>query len=350
MGTELSIFDNNAMQAPAHIADAFDGASNIQRRQTVPSLSYEGKVWTVSINGDKQRLTRQNEDGDEEPLSVMRVVILDAAQNRGRTYYEGAYDPDNVSLPTCWSDDGKYPDASIENPQHHNCAECPLAAKGSKITEQGKQVAACSQHRMLAVVPAGRIDSTPLRLKIAVTSDFDKQSPDEQAKGWYAFSNYTDFLLSRGIQHTAQVVTKIKFDQSVAYPKLFFSPDRWLDANEVEQVKPLLGSPEVTNLLGNFFTPNGTDGAPKQGASSAPAEEKPAQAAEKPAQDPKPAPDPKPAQAAEKPAQAAETPAQQRDAEASGAAEAQPASETSGEVSMEVPDDVAELLKDWGDD
>jgi len=343
MGNDLSIFDANSMQAPAHIASAFDGESNIERRQSVPSLSYEGKVWTVSIDGEKQRLTRQNEDGDEEPLAVMRVVILDAAPSRGRTYYEGAYDPDNISAPACWSVDGKVPHPSIEQPQHHNCAECPMAAKGSKITEQGKPVAACAQHRMLAVVPAGRIDSTPLRLKIAITSDYDKQSPDEQAKGWYAFSNFKDFLLSRGIQHTAQIVTKIKFDQSVAYPKLFFSPDRWLDEAEVGKVKPLLNAPEVTSLLGDAFTPAGADGKPTGEAAAKPAAEKEPE----PQKEAAPKKDPKPA-AKKEPAPKAETkpltePAPKK--EAAPAADEAPAESA---AAVTVPDDVAELLEDWG--
>lgn len=341
MGNDLSIFDGNSVQAPAHIASAFDGESNIERRQSVPSLSYEGKVWTVSIDGDKQRLTRQNEDGDEEPLSVMRVVILDAAQSRGRTYYEGAYDPDNISTPACWSTDGKHPDPSIEEPQHHNCAECPMAAKGSKITEQGKSVAACSQHRMLAVVPAGRIDSTPLRLKIAITSDFDKQSPDEQAKGWYAFSNFKDFLLTRGIQHTAQIVTKIKFDQSVAYPKLFFIPDRWLDESEVGKVKPLLGAPEVTSLLGSAFTPAGVDGQPTDQGPQKEVEQETSAAAKKEAAANAKAAAAKntgKAKSKTKPAEVEDEVPQQ---------DAAPAGDT---TSVDVPDDVADLLADWGDD
>jgi hypothetical protein len=149
----------------------------------------------------KTKLEKRDSDGEVVPVSVMKVVILDYAKRRGRTYYEGAYDPDKESAPICWSDDGITPDATVpdevKTKTSFKCDTCPLAAKGSKVTDQGKAIAACSQHRMLAVVPANKLDFTPLRLKIAITSDWDKQSPDAEAQGWYAFSNYTDYLKAK---------------------------------------------------------------------------------------------------------------------------------------------------------
>lgn len=349
MAQDLTMFQTGAV--PAHIANAFGEESNIADRQTVPSLSYEGKTWTVSIDGNKTKLIRKNEDGDEVPVSIMRVVVLDYAKRRGRTFYEGEYDPNNVSAPICWSDDGITPDATVPeeikaNKTSHRCETCPMAVKGSKITAQGKAVTACAQHRMLAVVPANKLDFQPLRMKIAITSDFDKQSPDEEAKSWFAFSGYTDFLKSRGVNHTAQLVTKIKFDANAPYPKLFFAADRWLEAEEVQKVAPLTKDPEVKKLLGGTWTPAGVDGVPKEApkpvvaaadededdggeivmqgmdAEPAPRVQEPAQAAVTPKAT-KPKPDPKPA--------------------AKKAAEVAPA------VSADVPDDVAALLKDWTD-
>jgi hypothetical protein len=96
-GTGLAIFDPKA-GAPAHVAQFFDAeGTNIKPRTTVPSLSPEGKVWTISIDGTKTKMQRRNSDGDLEPLATMKVVILDYAKNRGRQYYEGDYDPNNVS-------------------------------------------------------------------------------------------------------------------------------------------------------------------------------------------------------------------------------------------------------------
>jgi hypothetical protein len=280
-GTGLAVFDPKA-GAPAHVAHFFDDAgTNIAPRTTVPSLSPEGKTWTISLNGQKTKLQRRNTDGDLEPLPIFKGVILDYAKQRGRAYYEGEYDPANVSAPVCWSDDGVAPDASLPGPFAAGtavepgssrkisaaCANCPMAVKGSKVIPgTNKAVTACSQHRMLALVPdpaLGLKDIPPLRLKIAMTSDWDKQSPDQEQQGWLAFSNYVDWLVARGVKHTAALVTKMKFDPEAAYPKIFFSAERYLEANELAVIGPQSKTDEVKKLLGGTWTPAGVDGIPK---------------------------------------------------------------------------------------
>lgn len=261
MSNELTMFDPKAGM-PAHVASFFgsDEGSNIVERATVPSLSPQGKTWTISLNGDRTQLMKRDADGEVIPVSVMKVIILDYAKRRGRAYYEGAYDPANESAPVCWSEDGIAPPNTVEKKQSEKCETCPMAAKGSKISDNGKAVTACSQHRMLAIIPANKLDFPPLRLKIAITSDFDKQSPDAEAQGWYAFSNYMDFLKSRGVQHTAAIVTKMKFDTNAAYPKIFFAADRWLEPAELAEVIPVTKREDVISLLGGTWTPAGPDG------------------------------------------------------------------------------------------
>lgn len=225
MSNALTMFDTTQANVPAHIAAFFETDGNIVDKQTVPSLLIEGKVWTRSVDGEKIKLTRRNpDDGEIETIQTLKVIILDYSKKRGRTYYEGAYDPAKPGTPLCWSNDGNVPDPHVQNPQHTDCKNCPKAAKGSRITDQGKAVVACSSQRMLAVVPAAQPNSTPLRLKLSITSLFDKQSPDLEAAGWFAFEQYVDMLRSRGVHHTASVVTKMKFDSNVAYPKVIFSP------------------------------------------------------------------------------------------------------------------------------
>ena len=280
-GTGLAVFNPQA-NAPAHVANFFeDAGTNIAPRTTVPSLSPEGKTWTISLNGQKTKLQRRNQDGDMEPLPIMKAVILDYAKQRGRAYYEGEYDPNNVSAPVCWSDDGVTPDASLPGPFAAGtqvepgssrkistaCANCPMAVKGSKVIPgTNKAVTACAQHRMLALVPdpaLGLKDIPPLRLKIAMTSDWDKQSPDQEQQGWLAFSNYVDWLVARQVKHTAALVTKMKFDPEAAYPKIFFSAERYLESDELAVIGPLSKTDEVKKLLGGTWTPAGVDGVAK---------------------------------------------------------------------------------------
>lgn len=261
MSTALTTFDP-AGAVPAHIAAFFasDEGSNIESRASVPSLSPGGKVWTISLNGEKVPLMKRNSDGDVEPVNVMRAVILEFAKRRGRSYYEGAYDPDNVSAPICWSADGVAPNASVTDKKSVKCGDCPLSAKGSKVGDNGKAQVACSQHRMLVVVPSNKLDFEPLRLKIAMTSDWDKESPDQAQQGWFAFQNYVDWLKTKGVSHTAAVVTKMKFDSNATYPKIFFAADRWCTAEELSVVTPLTKSDDVLALLTNTYTPAGADG------------------------------------------------------------------------------------------
>lgn len=365
----LSIFDPG--QLPAHVGNFFgEAGSNIQDKQTVPSLSYEGKTWSISLDGNKTKLMKRNEDGDEEPISTMRVVVLDYAKRRGRQYYTGTYDPNNVSAPVCWSDDGITPDDTLPPPgtqvepgkpvkQSLKCDGCPMSVKGSKIVD-GKATVACSQHRMLAVVPAHKLDFEPLRLKIAITSDWDSQSPEAEAQGWRSFSKYTDFLKSRGVQHTAALVTKIKFDTNTAYPKLFFAADRWLDQNELAIVGPLTRDEKVTKLLSGTFTPNGVDGtekAPVGDNPTPPSSTESAQAttptpAPAPAADPTPVSEPSSAiiieddptpTVTEAPPVAATTTVVTETAKPTPAAEATPP------ASDNVDPQVAALLAEWGD-
>lgn len=335
MATAMTMFDNPKMAVPAHVAAFFESDGNIADKQTVPSLTYGGKVWTIHKDGEKIKMTRKNEDGDTEMVQSIKVVILDYAKSRGRAYYEGAYDPDKPGRPVCWSDDGNKPDASIEAPQAHDCKTCPMSAKGSKISESGKAVTACAAHRMIVVVPASKPDSTPLRCKLAITSLFDKQSPDLEAAGWLAFEQYVDLLRSRGVMHTASVVTKMKFDPNTDYPKVIFSPDRWLEPTELGIVGPLSKDVSVTSLLDGTYYVNGSDATKKvddfEQGDDVP---EPAAPAAKPA--PKAA-----AKPVAKPAPKAVAPKPEPEPEPE---EAVPAAAVGGDV----PDDVAALLSEWG--
>lgn len=251
---------NSGAALPDYLKNALEETgSNIQDRMSVPSLSYEGKVWQIVKNSNRQKLQMQNSDGDIVPVPVMRAVVLNYNGDRGRAYYEGTYNPSAVTAPKCWSADGKAPDDSVKEKMSALCQGCPMSVKGSKV-DQGREMVACSSHRMLAVAPAFNLDDEPLRLKIAVTSDYDKELVDH---GWFAFRQYVDFLKSKGISHTAMVVTKIKFDQNQAYPKLLFAIDRVLTAEEVQKVIPLTKSDAVRDLLVEKWTAAGVNGTDK---------------------------------------------------------------------------------------
>lgn len=287
---ELTLFQGAAL--PAHIAAALEeGVGNIAERQSIPSLTYGGQTWTINLNGEAHIQEKTDSDGERVKAQVMRVIVLDYAKRRGRAYYEGTYDPANPGRPLCWSDDGKLPHASVSEPPHSKCDGCPMAEKGSRISDRAIATAACSQHRMLVVVPANAPDFTPLRLKIAITSDYDKKSPDQEAKGWFAFSQYMDLLASRNVKHTGLVVTKMKFDPKPDYPKVFFSAGDWVDAEAWNIVKDRYQEDAVKKLLNGDWSPEGADGTPTKPAAED--DDAPAALPKKPKPPAPPAPPPK---------------------------------------------------------
>lgn len=242
--TALTLFDKKPL--PAEIAASFGGMqNNIPERVTTPQLSFRGKAWRVVLKGVENVIYNR----DNEPVQTVKVIILDLHPRRSRAYFEGTYEEGKAQQPVCWSDDGVTPDPTSPKKQSEACATCPQAAKGSKITDNNKAVAACGQFKRCAVVPAQDINFEPLLLKIPQTSLWDKDNEENEGKGFFAFDQYMDMLHRNGVPHSASVVTKIRFDPRTSYPKLVFGADDWVPADQHEKVKELVADPRVPALL-----------------------------------------------------------------------------------------------------
>lgn len=228
---------------PAELTSIF-GESNITERNLIPSLTFRGKVWRITVTGETHDLM----NGDDPKPSV-DVVVLAQLPRRSRAMYDGAFVEGENKAPICWSTDGAHPDAEVKEPVAQTCASCPNSVKGSKITDNGKQVAACSQFRRLVVVPSSDLNFEPLLLRIPQTSIWDKDNAEHEQKGFYAWDQYIDMLRTRNVNHTAQVVTKLKFDKRMAYPKLLFGPVRFVSSEEAATLKELINSDKVKALL-----------------------------------------------------------------------------------------------------
>ena len=252
----LAIFD--PAQVPAHVKAAQDaGTTNIVTRSQVNSLTFPGKVWTVNIDGSKRPLMRTNQDGEEELIQALDVVVIAYNENRGRAYYGGkTYDPNQENAPVCWSNDSILSSPASPERQSERCNVCPQAIKGSRQTDQGKPAAACAVHRNLAVIPRSKdLSAAPLlRLKIPQTSDFDGLNKEAQAKGMFAFTNYLNFLKSKSVPFTYSLTTRIRFDNTKSYPKLWFSPARWLSEEEAAICAEFAESSTLDDMLKTDFT------------------------------------------------------------------------------------------------
>ena len=252
MANDLMIpMGEGKMAAPAHIAARFKPEeSNILAGDRMPTLSIKGKVFTMTVNGETTPLMKPDEDGNLFPMSSLGVIVLDYGARMGRSYYETAFDPDQIKEPTCYSLDGIVPEDDCEQKQSDKCATCPMAVKGSKVSDGGKATTACAQHRILAVVPSGDLKIAPLRLRIAQTSNYDGRSPDLKAKGLFAFQNYLDYIRARGIPHTQSIVTQLSFDPNVAFPKLLFKAVKYVTEEQVAKIDEIVEGGKVGDILG----------------------------------------------------------------------------------------------------
>jgi hypothetical protein len=239
-------------QVPAALQGAFGDDTNIEPRVQLPTLSFRGKVFRLIINGEEHVIAKKDEDsGEMIPRSIVEFIVLDHQHRRSRAHFEGSYKEGESQRPVCWSTDGVKPDENVpeEQKQCDTCAACPQAVKGAKTTEDGRKVTACSMFKRLAVTPLAKdFRFGPMLMKLPITSLWDKSNEAQAAEGWYAWDQYGEFLLNRGVKNTAMVVTAAKFDQTPSYPKLLFKAMRYISEPEIPQIQQLRANPLVKQI------------------------------------------------------------------------------------------------------
>lgn len=248
-----------------------------------PTISYKGKVWTI-VQGDN-RETLVNDEGD--PKASIDVVILKSNPALSKIYYSGGYEEGSAAKPDCYSNDSITPAADAQSPQATKCSICPHNAWGSRITDSGGKGKSCSDSRRLAVAPINDLEN-PMLLRIPAGSLKD-------------LVTYADMLSRRKAPYQA-LITKIKFDHTVAYPKFDFKATRWLSDAEADTALEVMDRDIVARIAGMDEAPLAIAGTPPQAAKrvQAPVEEEeyvapPKKVAPAPAPAPKPKPKPAPA-------------------------------------------------------
>ena len=176
----------------------------------------------ISIKGGVFRLVHDGKQIAAVEERYLDIVIVNAAEKISRTFYAGAWDPENPAPPDCWSADGEKPDAKANAPQSPSCATCPQNVKGSGAGESR----ACRFNQRLAVILANDIKGDVLQLQLPATSIFGKAEGDN-----YPLQAYARWLAAQSIS-PEMVVTRMKFDTNKESPKLFFKPVRWLTDDE----------------------------------------------------------------------------------------------------------------------
>ena len=186
------------------------GGGNIKR------ISIRGSVWRLMQNGKE---LAKNEDRH------LNVVVVNAAPKVSRMYYSQGYQEGvEPTSPDCWSADGDFPDKKAASPQASRCVDCPQNVAGSG----NNGARACRYSRRIAVVLANDLKGDVYQLTLPATSVFGAGE-----SGKWPLESYGRMLGSRNIPITA-VITEMRFDTSVATPKITFKAVGFLQSHEHE--------------------------------------------------------------------------------------------------------------------
>ena len=213
----------------------------------------------ISLRGGKFRMVVNGEEILTSNSDSLNVVIVNAAKDVSRTFYASAYNPKaDAAPPDCWSNDGVTPDASIEAPQHHNCAECPQNIKGSG--QGGGR--ACRHFRRIAVSLADDVGGDVYQLTLASKSIFGKGDLKTMP-----FEQFAKYVGSQGYNLNT-LITEMRFDPDSDTAKLFFKPLKFLSQSEWEVAKRQGNSPSAKKAV-EMSVPKADSSAPKLSAPKA---------------------------------------------------------------------------------
>ena len=177
-------------------------------------ISIKGGVWRMMVSGEELMVNEER---------AMNVVIV-ASSALGRTFYDGAYDPEAPPKPpACWSPDNIKPATDVPDPQASTCMSCAQNIKGSG---QG-EARACRFNQRVAVVLEGDLSGEVYQLSLPATSIFGK-GVDGQKLPMQA---YAQSLGALKLPVNA-VVTEMRFDTASSTPKLIFRGIRPLTEEE----------------------------------------------------------------------------------------------------------------------
>lgn len=150
----------------------------------------------------------------------MAVVILDSVLEN--TFYEGDYDPNNVTPPTCFAigrdDAGMAPHRVVfehDQAQHPTCRGCPMNAFGTADRGKGK---ACKNRVRLMVVKVGELDANG-RL-----TEFSKD-PEYYASAAAAMFSVPPTSIGGYSTYVKQVANSLKMPPHGVFTRIAVRPD-----------------------------------------------------------------------------------------------------------------------------
>jgi hypothetical protein len=170
----------------------------------------------------------------------MEIVFVKMAHNAARNFYSQGYQEGVKTSPTCWSSDGKAPDAEVKTPCASACNACPNSVKGSGYMGKGT---ACRLSWRTAVVLPNDPNGDVMQLILPPTSCFG-----EEENGRWPFKPYIQMLANNNIS-AGRVVTRMSFDTKSPVPRLLFQPIAAVSEAAVEAIARQAKSSAAENAV-----------------------------------------------------------------------------------------------------
>ncbi|MDE2022525.1 MAG: hypothetical protein KGI71_06475 [Patescibacteria group bacterium] len=264
---------------PAHIKGA-PGANEIVKSglssgfQAPPELSIRGGKFRLKIDGDETLITKRDDEGNEVPRAIVPVVIVAANHGKYKAFYGTKYDPDaEPTAPKCYSYDGERPSIHAQEPQSKTCAACEKNVFGSATTEQGKKTRACSDNKLLAVIPvsavrkkapANELSGMAFRIKVSPTAlSRNKEDRKANPQNNTSLSEYINLLDNYPVNGNTVAVpvtsveTRLFLDKDADYPLLRFKLGGFLDEDEIKYVQERAAGEDIKAIISEVVAPEG---------------------------------------------------------------------------------------------
>ena len=223
---------------PAHL-------QNVKLDDFTKSFSASGgSTKRITLRGRVFRLVDGGKEIAKNTDAFMDVVVVNGSRTVQKTWYAGEYNPDETSVPDCWSSDGERPDADVADPQSARCKECPQAIKGSA----GAGRAACRYSMRLAVVLRNNVAGDIYQLILPQKSLFGQGDVDHMP-----FLQYAKYVAQSGY-NLNMLATRLTFDTDSDFPKLVFSNAEFLDSDAYQEAVEQGESPIAVNAGKLNFT------------------------------------------------------------------------------------------------
>jgi hypothetical protein len=196
-----------------------------------------GSVKRISLRGRVFRLVDGGKEIAKNTDPHLDVIVVNGSTTVQKTFYKSDYNAEETSTPDCWSSDGERPDAEVEDPQAHNCKDCPRAIKGSG----GGSKAQCRFSMRVAVVMMNNPGGDIYQLVLPSKSIFGSGDMDHMP-----FLQYARFVGNSGF-NLNMLATRMSFDLDSDVPKLFFSNLEFLDTETYQTAVDQGQSPIAIN-------------------------------------------------------------------------------------------------------